>query len=300
MKNINLQQILYFKITMKCSSFAQAAEFAYTTQSTISKNISSLEKIIGEPLFIRHKRGIMPTQKAILLNLELGEIYDKLDSLLTGSNSYRQEGITVGFCQNIDFPSAIPNFFSLFAREECLTYADIKLCCYENEMVVNGVLNGSVDLGFILSDTNVSNPNIKLHTIVSSEPRLFFSINSPLNEKDNLTINDFSNYPIVTTKYLIEKNDYRMINLLPFTPKGIEIVESYDDIPIYLATGHYITLLRPYVYLANDRNIVSYKLPATYNLTQGITMIWFQNNKKNNSDYLQKARKYGHFTGYKN
>ncbi len=285
MKNISLQQILYFRITMKCSSFAQAADLAYTTQSTISKNIASLEKIIGEPLFIRQKKGIIPTQKAIFLNLELSEVYDKLDSLFNSSPQYKQEGITVSFCQNIDFPSAIPEFFSLLAADGFFSRADIKLHCYENETVVNGVLNGSYDLGFILSDTNVSNPNIKLHTIVSTAPQIFFSVNSPLNQKENLTINDFSSYPIVTTRYLIEKNDYRMINLLPFAPKGIEIVESYDDIPLHLATGRYITLLRPYVYLANDRNIVSYKLPDTYNLTQGVTMIWFQNNK---NKYLKK------------
>ena len=285
MKNINLQQILYFRITMRCSSFAQAADRAYTTQSTISKNIASLEKIVGEPLFIRQKKGIIPTQKAIFLNLELSEVYDKLDSLFNNSHQYKQEGITISFCQNIDFPSAIPDFFFLLARDDFFSCADIKLHCYENETVVNGVLNGSYDLGFILSDTNVSNPNIKLHTIVSAKPQIFFSANSPLNRKEDLTINDFSSYPIVTTRYLIEKNDYRMINLLPFAPKGIEIVESYDDIPIYLATGRYITLLRPYVYLANDRNIVSYKLPDTYNLTQGVTMIWFQNNK---NKYLKK------------
>ena len=45
MKNVNLQQLFYFKIAMKCSSFSQAAEIAYTTQSTISKNISSLEDL---------------------------------------------------------------------------------------------------------------------------------------------------------------------------------------------------------------------------------------------------------------
>ena len=74
MNNISLQQIQYFKIAMKCSSFSQAAEIAYTTQSTISKNISSLEEIIGEPLFIRQKKGILPTQRAIILNLELGAL----------------------------------------------------------------------------------------------------------------------------------------------------------------------------------------------------------------------------------
>lgn len=288
MKNISLQQILYFKMAMKSSSFSQAAELAYTTQPTISKNIVSLEKIIGEPLFKRQKKGIIPTQRAIILNLELTEIYEKIDLLLNDSHLHQQERVSIGFCQNIDFSSSVPDFFSLFRKENYIPMSAIKLCCCENDDVVKGVLEGSVDLGFILSDTNISNPNIKLHTIISAEPQIFFSVNSPLNKSD-VTINDFSDYPIVTTKYLIEKNDYRMINLLPFTPKGIEIVKSYDDIPIYLATGHYITLLRPYVNLANNKNIMSYKLPDSYHFTQGVTMIWFNNNK---NKYLKRILKY--------
>ena len=280
MNNISLQQIQYFKIAMKCSSFSQAAKLAYTTQSTIA----TLEKIMGEPLFTRQKKGIMPTQRAILLDLELTEIYDKIDLLLNNTRQSKQERVSIGFCQSIDFSSSIPEFFSLFRRENYIPTAVIKLQCCENSDVVNGVLDGSIDLGFILSDTNISNPNIKLHTITSTEPQIFFSVNSPLN-KSGLTINDFANYPIVTTKYLIEKNDYRMINLLPFTPKGIEIVKSYDDIPIYLATGLYVTLLRPYVNLANNKNIMSYKLPDSYHYKQGITMIWFSHNK---NKYLKR------------
>ena len=80
--------------------------------------------------------------------------------------------------------------------------------------------------------TNVSNPNISFTTPFQQNLRFSSPQNPPLNRKEDLTINDFSSYPIVTTRYLIEKNDYRMINLLPFAPKGIEIVESYDDIPI--------------------------------------------------------------------
>lgn len=55
MNNISLQQIQYFKIAMKCSSFSQAAKLAYTTQSTISKNIATLEKSWGNP-YLRGKR----------------------------------------------------------------------------------------------------------------------------------------------------------------------------------------------------------------------------------------------------
>ena len=167
MNNISLQQIQYFKIAMKCSSFSQAAKLAYTTQSTISKNIAALEKIMGEPLFTRQKKGIMPTQRAILLDLELTEIYDKIDLLLNNTRQSKQERVSIGFCQ------------SIFRRENYIPTAVIKLQCCENSDVVNGVLDGSIDLGFILSDTNISNPYIKLHTITLTEPQIFFSVSSP-------------------------------------------------------------------------------------------------------------------------
>lgn len=171
MNNISLQQIQYFKIAMKCSSFSQAAKLAYTTQSTISKNIAALEKIMGEPLFTRQKKGIMPTQRAILLDLELTEIYDKIDLLLNNTRQSKQERVSIGFCQSIDFSSSIPEFFSLFRRENYIPTAVIKLQCCENSDVVNGVLDGSIDLGFILSDTNISNTYIKLHTITLQNRR---------------------------------------------------------------------------------------------------------------------------------
>ena len=40
---MDLQQIKYFLLVMKCSSFTEAAKQAYTTQPNISKNISNLE-----------------------------------------------------------------------------------------------------------------------------------------------------------------------------------------------------------------------------------------------------------------
>ena len=283
MKNISLQQLFYFKVVMKYSSFSKAAKLAYTTQSTISKNISALEKTIGEPLFIRQKNGVLPTQRAILLNLELAEFYDKIDNLLD-TKILNNETLHIGFCQNIDFPSCMPNFFNLLNKDS-YNSANIVLQCLENDLIVNKILDGSCDLGFILSDTNVSNPSIKLHNVLLSKPKLFFSKNSLLGKKKNIRLEDFEKYPIVTTKYLIEKNDYRMINSLPFTPKSIEIVDSYDDIPIYLATNKYITILRPYVTLSYDASIKSYELPESYQISQGITMIW-KNNPTNS--FLKK------------
>ncbi|MFR6218034.1 MAG: LysR family transcriptional regulator [Enterocloster bolteae] len=64
MNNISLAN-KYFKIAMKCSSFSQAANIPL--QSTISKNIAALEK--SQNPYYAAKKGIMPTQRAILLDL---------------------------------------------------------------------------------------------------------------------------------------------------------------------------------------------------------------------------------------
>lgn len=87
MNDISFQQILYFRAAMRSTSFSAAAKLAYTTQSTISKEMRALERVVGEPLFIRGKRGSFPTQRAVELDMELTGIYDTVDRLLTGSEA---------------------------------------------------------------------------------------------------------------------------------------------------------------------------------------------------------------------
>lgn len=263
---------------MRSTSFSAAAKLAYTTQSTISKEISALERVVGEPLFSRSKRGSFPTERAVALDIELTDIYDTVDHLLNNSSTLLKDELRIGFCQSIDFLSAIPDFFAVLKDFE--DRLNLKLVCRENSEVVNAVLDGSLDLGFILSDTKPVNPNIKLHIAASSAPRVYFSRYCPLAQTEGpIPMDAFSRYPLITTKYLIEQNGYRMINLLPFTPAWIKIVESYDDVLLHLATGRYITLLRPYVNLANNKNITGCDLPESYALKQGVSMIWRKDSK---------------------
>ena len=51
MNDISFQQILYFRAAMRSTSFSAAAKLAYTTQSTISKEISALDSVIRVRVF---------------------------------------------------------------------------------------------------------------------------------------------------------------------------------------------------------------------------------------------------------
>lgn len=274
MKNINLQQVRYFQTAIKCASFSQAARLLYTTQSNVSKNIASLEDALGHQLFIRQKKGILPTQKAIFLNLKIDEVKEGLTDLFgTSKDSTERNNLNVGFCQSIFFPGVLPNFFGLFHEHKKLCDVDVDLRCYEVSDVISDISNGIIDLGFILSDSTFSDPQIRIQQIASDCPRIFYSENCEIASKEDVSVSDFANYPIITTRYLIEKHDYRMINHLPFNPQSIKIVNSYDDIILYLATGMYITVLRPYVSLAYNPHIKSFVL-RNYDVSQGVSAIW--------------------------
>ena len=64
---MDIQQIQYFLEVVRSGNFSVAAENLYTTQSSVSKNIKSLEKELNIQLFDRGKRQIQLTEAGKLI-----------------------------------------------------------------------------------------------------------------------------------------------------------------------------------------------------------------------------------------
>lgn len=64
---MDIQQIQYFLEVVRSENFSVAAENLYTTQSSVSKNIKSLEKELNIQLFDRSKRQIQLTEAGKLV-----------------------------------------------------------------------------------------------------------------------------------------------------------------------------------------------------------------------------------------
>jgi len=60
---MELRQLQCFVECARTQSFSQAASLLFTTQSNVSKMISSLEDEFGQKLFVRKQRGIQLTEK---------------------------------------------------------------------------------------------------------------------------------------------------------------------------------------------------------------------------------------------
>ena len=72
---MELRQLEHFVTTADFGSTRRAAETLYTSQSSVSKNISMLEEELGVTLFVRSNRGVSLTEAG-------REFYDQAHTIL--------------------------------------------------------------------------------------------------------------------------------------------------------------------------------------------------------------------------
>ena len=60
---LHLRDLHCFVLVYELHSFSRTADSLDTVQSMISTRIQRLEQFIGAPLFLRLRRGVMPTRK---------------------------------------------------------------------------------------------------------------------------------------------------------------------------------------------------------------------------------------------
>lgn len=61
---MDVKDLKYFVAVYEAKGFSRASFNLGTVQSNVSARIRGLEKFLGAPLFERHYRGIVPTERA--------------------------------------------------------------------------------------------------------------------------------------------------------------------------------------------------------------------------------------------
>ena len=122
---MDIQQIQYFLEVVRSGNFSTAAENLYTTQSSVSKNIKSLEKELNTQLFGRSKRQIQLIEAGKLVLKDARSIVQSYEKLIHTVSSYQLQ------------------------KEDTLTIASIPVMA-------------QYDITGLLADFQTAHPNIKL------------------------------------------------------------------------------------------------------------------------------------------
>lgn len=76
---MDLKDLKYFVAVHELKSFSNAAKFLCTVPSNVSVQIRGLEDLLGEPLFERRWRTVVPTSKGDKFYAYAKDVIAKLD-----------------------------------------------------------------------------------------------------------------------------------------------------------------------------------------------------------------------------
>ena len=282
--HINMQQIYYFTEVMECRSFSIAAQNLYTTQSTLSKSVSSLEQTLDVQLFIRNYRRLIPTEAANHLYRNWKKMLTDLESsvnecrLLQGGHAH---SLSIGVLDTHKTENFLQPLLLHFRQE----HPDISLSVHAGSAqdVRRQLFNDSLDLIFtVLYDMEQLNPDEFQTFLVNECPHNVCMLRTnPLAEREYLEITDLkdSHFVIVSPMYvptytgMIED----LCSRSGFQPHISRYTASASALPYNLLDDTDIFIC--------DRNYKDYGNPAyafrpVIHSKSGIVAAWKKNNKK--------------------
>lgn len=190
---MEMQQLKYFVEIYKQKNLSKAAEACFISTQGISLSLQRLESELGEQLFQRTPKGIIPTKHAEFLLPRAKKILSAKDECLSyfsASSRYNQ------VCSISMSQGTIEEFAGSIIRVFQDTCPDIKLNIHEctDRVCENDVLNGETELGLIAGPVNTAVFSAK--KLFSTRHALLVHTDHPLASKPTVQVDDLKGVPI--------------------------------------------------------------------------------------------------------
>lgn len=79
---IDLNLLVLFEAVLEARHVARAAQTLHVTPSAVSHGLKRLRALLNDPLFLRHPKGVVPTERAISLAVPIAEILERARAVL--------------------------------------------------------------------------------------------------------------------------------------------------------------------------------------------------------------------------
>ena len=146
---IDLNLLVALHILLEEGSVSKAATKLSITQPAMSKTLGRLRETFDDPLFVRSKRGVQPTPRAIGLGAELKVTLEQIDGLLDAGEflpaSYRGQ-ITLAISEYVGFTLLPPLSARLQSSAPKLRLRTITRAERQLDQLANGELDFAIQI----------------------------------------------------------------------------------------------------------------------------------------------------------
>lgn len=240
---MDLQQLRCFAMVCKYQSFTKAADKMFISQSSISKNITALEKELGVSLLNRNKQYVLPTAAGAFFFSKVQSLLQSLDvtTAQTKKIGHGIEGfLKIGVNDQLDINGILPNFLRYFSLNE--PSIDLDFCMHSYKDLPDMILTGAIDVAFVPNTGNDVSPSFKSIAINRDFPRLYFSCDHPKAGKKELNISDFKD----DTFLLLDSPNSHLLNIVDeigCSFRNTKKIKSLNVMKLYLEANLGVTIL---------------------------------------------------------
>ena len=198
---MDIRVLRYFLAVVREENISRAAEMLYITQPTLSRQLQELEKELDTKLFIQGKTKITLTDSGMLLRRraeELVELADKTEREFLYKEENISGTVSIG-CGEALAVKSLSEIIVAFSKE----YPDVRFELYTGtaDHIKEQIDHGILDLGLLMEPIEIE----KYEYIRLSQTErwgVLFRSDSPLCEKENVTVEDIKNIPLILPRRL--------------------------------------------------------------------------------------------------
>jgi DNA-binding transcriptional LysR family regulator len=184
---MELSQLRTFRVVAETLNFTRAAERLHLTQSAVSHQIKALEKELGEPLFLRTKRGVKVSQVGKIALEHADRILDEAEAMREHVSG--REHTPVGRVRAAAATQAFVHLFAPLFESFMRKHPRIELSfrtTVSTDQTVTDILDGTADVGF--ASVPVYSPALHVTELFEDELVLVVGKKHPLANQQEVTV----------------------------------------------------------------------------------------------------------------
>lgn len=170
-------------------SLSGAADALSLTQSGLSRQLASLESFIGQPLFVRHGRGVEPTEAGQKLLEAARSAYQVIDNTVVQLRD--QHGVTAGSL-NVATIHTLSYYFMAEVIARFMAQrpnANVALLGRSSPGVVELVEVGRAEIGFVY-DSAVASDELEITPLFEEDMSFVVHESSPFARQASIVLNE--------------------------------------------------------------------------------------------------------------
>ncbi|MDX8479863.1 LysR family transcriptional regulator [Mesorhizobium sp. VK24D] len=193
---ISLRHIEVFHAVMNAGSLTKAAEVMHTSQPTLSRELATLERLLGFTLFERRSRRLFATEKALLFHDEVQRSYVGLQQLVESARAIRDDTnshVQIA-CLPLFAQTLLPRMSKRFLQAE--PSCRLGCCSLDHSLLMRELLDLRHELGVI--EVGVSIDGVEVEEVTVGEEVCVLPAGHPLAAREVIAPGDLDGEDLIS------------------------------------------------------------------------------------------------------